>query len=105
MIPKKLIEIKKFLDNEKIKLSKKSRDGRINSALNEDILVKLISNNFEINLPRARDWVDFSFEEKSILYPVNIKIIETTKNDNLSCKLGIYYALTGMIPDFGNELG
>lgn len=52
-----------------------------------------------------RDWVDFSFEENGIFYPVNIKVSTTKTTDNLNCKLGIYYALTGKLPPFGNGVG
>lgn len=36
--------------------------------------------------------------------PVNIKVTDTTHADNLNCKLGIYFALTGRIPAFPNEI-
>ena len=104
IFPDKLLKIEKYLIDMDFKLSKRSKDGRVNSAFNEDEILKIIQNNFEINIPRKRDWWDFSFEENNIFYPVNIKITETTKNDNLNCKMGIYYCLTGMIPDFGNEI-
>ncbi len=47
-------------------------------------------------------WVDFSFYESNVFYPVNIKVSTTKTTDNLNCKLGIYYALTGKIPPFVN---
>ncbi len=55
-------------------------------------------------MPRAREWFDFSIQEKGKFYPVNIKITDTTHADNLNCKLGIYFALTGLIPDMPNEI-
>ncbi len=51
-----------------------------------------------------RDWVDFSFVKNDIFYPVNIKVSTTKTADNLNCKLGIYYALTGKIPYFNNGI-
>ena len=58
--------------------------------------------------PHAREWYDFALEisdnrGNTSFYPVNIKVTDTTHADNLNCKLGIYYALTGMLPDFHNE--
>ncbi len=91
-----------FLKKSPVALSKQSRDGRINSAFNEDEIFKCLETNFAINRPNMRDWVDFSFEENNIFYPVNIKVSTTKTTDNLNCKLGIYYALTGKIPPFGN---
>ncbi|RDU59107.1 restriction endonuclease [Helicobacter sp. MIT 14-3879] len=102
MFPNLLFQIVKFLQANPIALSKQSRDGRINSAFNEDEIFNLLESHFDINRPNMRDWVDFSFEEKSIFYPINIKVSTTKTTDNLNCKLGIYYALTGKIPPFGN---
>ncbi|WP_334090175.1 restriction endonuclease [Helicobacter typhlonius] len=102
VIPHLLIQIVDFLKRSPVALSKQSRDGRINSAFNEDEIFKCLETNFAINRPNMRDWVDFSFEENNIFYPVNIKVSTTKTTDNLNCKLGIYYALTGKIPPFGN---
>ena len=83
-------------------LSKNSPDGRINSALNEDEIINILSSKFIIERPDTRDWYDFSFKQNDNFYPVNIKISTTKTADNLNCKLGIYYALTGELPDFNN---
>lgn len=104
MLPKALKNIVNFLQKYDFNLSHKSRDGRINSAFNEDEIADIINKNFNINRPKIRDWVDFSFEENGVFYPVNIKITTTKTADNLNCKLGIYYALTGDLPPFGNEV-
>lgn len=101
-IPKILLEIVDFLKNKSFQLTKNSQDGRINSAVNEDEIFKLLERNFSINRPNMRDWFDFSFDEKRIFYPVNIKISTTKTADNLNCKLGIYYTLTGQFPPFNN---
>lgn len=101
-IPNLLIQIVEFLKNHPVILSKQSRDGRINSAFNEDEIFHLLESHFAINRPNMRDWVDFSFYENDIFYPVNIKVSTTKTTDNLNCKLGIYYALTGKIPPFSN---
>ena len=104
MFPKTLEKIKDFLQNENLLLSQTTRDGRVNSAFNEDEIVVLIDNHFTIQRPKIRDWFDFAFEENGIFYPINIKVSTTTTADNLNCKLGIYYALTGKIPDFKNTI-
>lgn len=57
-----LFQIRDFLIQTDITLSMQSKDGRINSAFNEDEIFKLIEQNFSINRPKIRDWVDFSFE-------------------------------------------
>ncbi len=102
--PNLLTEMVDFLRTQNLHLSKASRDGRINSTSNEDEIFNLLEANFDINRPNMRDWFDFSFRENDIFYPVNIKVSTTKTRDNLNCKLGIYYALTGKEPNFDNEI-
>lgn len=104
VLPKIIDSIVEFLRANPFDLSKNSRDGRLNSAFNEDEIFNLIEKNFSINRPNMRDWVDFSFEENGNFIPVNIKVSTTKTADNLNCKLGIYYSLTGKIPSFGNGI-
>lgn len=101
-LPALLNEIVNFLRDESIDLSKRARGGRLNSAFNEDGFSILISRFKCIIQPNIRDWMDFSFEENGIFYPVNIKVSTTNTTDNLNCKLGIYYAITAKIPHFNN---
>lgn len=105
-LPNLLIEIVEFLKRQDLELGKLTPDGRINSALYEnEILERLVKPNFEIpDLPKPRDWFDFSFYEDGRFYPVNIKVSTTKTHDNLNCKLGIYYALTGEKPYFDNGI-
>lgn len=103
MLPEKLLNIVDFLKQSPLILSKNSRDGRINSAFNEDEIFSILDNHFTIIRPDMRDWFDFAFEENNTFYPVNIKITKLS-TDNLNCKLGIYYALSGKIPHFDNEI-
>ena len=104
MPPQMLFEIVEFLKEQNLHLSTRSRDGRINSAFNEDEVFSLLEQNFAINRPNMRDWVDFSFIQNEVFIPVNIKVSTTKTADNLNCKLGIYYALTGQIPPFNNTV-
>lgn len=60
MLPQTLLEMVEFLKKQNLSLSIQSRDGRINSAFNEDEIFTLLNQNFEINRPNMRDWVDFS---------------------------------------------
>lgn len=104
MLPQMLLEMVDFLRTQNFTPSTPNRDGRLNSAFNEDEICNLLSQNFSINRPKIRDWVDFSFWENGIFIPVNIKVSKTKTADNLNCKLGIYYALTGQIPPFDNNV-
>ncbi|GAA7714055.1 hypothetical protein JP0159_09930 [Helicobacter pylori] len=102
MIPTQLNEIAKFLKTNPYNLSQPLQDGRLNSSVNEEEILNTIKHSFPIQLPKAREWWDFSFEENDIFYPVNITTTKTA--DNLNCKLGIYYALCGLLPEFNNEI-
>ncbi|MCQ2716197.1 restriction endonuclease [Helicobacter pylori] len=104
MVPTQLNEIAEFLRTNPYILSQPLQDGRLNSSVNEKENLNTIKDSFPIQLPRAREWWDFSFEENDIFYPVNIKTATTKTADNLNCKLGIYYALCGLVPEFNNEI-
>lgn len=105
MFPQILVDIRNFLINKHLDLSKQSRDGRINSAFNEDEILETILRGFpNVQRPSVRDWVDFSITIDDCFVPVNIKVTNTTTADNLNCKLGIYYALTGSMPYFSNTV-
>ncbi|GAA8994773.1 hypothetical protein HpHA106_09990 [Helicobacter pylori] len=101
MIPTQLNEIAEFLKTNPYNLSQPLQDGRLNPSVNEEEILNTIKH-FPIQLPKAREWWDFSFEENDIFYPVNITTTKTA--DNLNGKLGIYYALCGLLPTFNNEI-
>ncbi len=104
MIPTQLNEIAEFLRTNPYNLSQPLQDERLNSSVNEEEILNTIKDYFPIQLPRAREWWDFSFEENDIFYPVNIKTTTTKTADNLNCKLRIYYALCGLLPEFNNKI-
>ncbi|GAA8758207.1 hypothetical protein Hpoki52_13770 [Helicobacter pylori] len=104
MIPTQLNEIVEFLKTNPYNLSQPLQDGRLNPSVNEEEILNAIKYFFPIQLPKAREWWDFSFEENDIFYPVNIKTTTTKTADNLNCKLGIYDALCGLLPTFNNEI-
>lgn len=102
-LPQELLDIKKFLSDYDFTLSHTSSDWRIESAINEGEITNLLINKFNIVLPRDRERYDFAIQSWEHFYPVNIKVSDTTHNDNLNCKLWIYYTLTGKLPNFPNE--
>ena len=104
MIPKILDGISDYLNTLEIEVTDSQRDGRINSILHEDKLTELLAKKYPIDVPEARAWYDFAITYDGIFYPVNIKSTTGKGNDNLSCKLGIYYALTGIEPTFDNQI-
>ncbi len=104
-IPQNIVDICNYLSTSDWTLSHPTKDGRINATINENEVIKLIQQKFTIEVPRSRAWYDFAIADQEIFYPINIKITDTTHADNLNCKLGIYYALTGLKPSFHNEIG
>ncbi|MBP6663769.1 MAG: hypothetical protein KA168_00610 [Chitinophagales bacterium] len=103
-LPQQLLDIRDYLIANPLELSSPHQDGRINASVNEDEVLTMLRRRFNIISPQTRNWYDFAVQTGSDFYPVNIKITNTTHADNLNCKLGIYYALTGLIPDFANEI-
>lgn len=108
-----------LLKKQNFTLNNKSKDGRINSANSESIIIKgiienndfnqfLIKNDLQAKVPNIREWYDFLIfnEDKTIFCPINIKISNLNLNspDNLNCKIGIYFCLTGEIPNFSNKI-
>lgn len=104
-IPVVITEICDYLSKREVHLSSNFQDGRINASINENEILNALEFKFDFVRPRARAWYDFAVEENKEFYPVNIKVTDTTHADNLNCKLGIYYALTGLKPSFPNETG
>lgn len=104
MIPQELTAIQNFLINNAVQLSSRFQDGRINASINEDEIIKAIKDHFDIELPPPRFWYDFAIRRGGEKIPVNIKVTSTATADNVQCKLGMYYALTGIWPTFANEM-
>lgn len=103
VIPNIIDEISLYLKDTGIVLSSPLADGRINASINEDEIIKTIQRKYTIQVPKSRAWYDFAIENNNEFFPVNIKVTDTTHADNLNCKLGIYYSLTGLMPNFPNE--
>lgn len=103
-IPPEITAICDYLSKHRVRLSSPFADGRVNATINEDELLNCLEQNFDIIRPRARAWYDFAIQCKNGFYPINIKVTDTQHADNLNCKLGIYYALTGLQPAFPNEI-
>lgn len=104
MIPEVVTELKQYISEKAPDLSSRFEDGRINAAINEKEIIDLLELDFDIKKPRSREWWDITYEDDQQAYPINIKISNLRGNDNVQCKLGIYYALTGIWPDFQNEI-
>lgn len=89
--------IKKYLKLQEIKLSNDNNDGRINSCIDEDKIIKLLIKKFKnkIIIPKIRMWYDILVYD--YLYgwiPVNIKTTTMMTNDNTGNLAMCVYAYT-----------
>lgn len=105
------------LTNNQLQLLPQLDDGRFNSITNEKQISQFLLNNANLNnflkqrqlkiiATKPREWFDVAIIGSNCFYPINIKStnLKPKQNDNLNCKLGIYYALTGKKPTFANEI-
>lgn len=82
-------------------------DGRLTSAISEDLVINFLQNLFiQKNIPATievapmRYWYDFLIKFKDgENIPVNLKITTGNQADNISSRKGMFYALTGLSPN------
>jgi len=98
-----------------IALSLSTTDGRVNSQKDEKEISKALrlfthsnewftENNLKLDVAMARHWYDFAISDNNGLFlPVNIKVSKLTTGDNISSKGGVFYALTGVLPEKVNS--
>jgi len=99
------------LRDKTIRLSNAAGDGRNNSSKDEAKVSQALQLYAQANerfrkfglrveLGQARHWYDFLIvsEQSGVWLPVNVKITSMAGQDNISSKEGLYYALTGVMP-------
>lgn len=95
-----LDEAVSILRQRPISLLNESDDGRVNSISNEDQIINLLKYHMgnKIEKPSIRQWYDIKLVDGYEELYVNVKVSDLSNNaaDNLSSKLGMGYALTGM---------
>ena len=90
------------LDFSELNLYNKNADGRLNSAISEDMVFDFIKKYIpEIEKAPPRYWYDCIYKR----YPFNIKITTGTGADNISSKIGMLYAMTGYTPEEIRDMG
>lgn len=86
VLPKIMLEMKFFLQEKKTKLCEENVDGRTNSCIDEDRIIKDLIERFgdKISVPNIRMWYDILVrDEKFGWIPVNIKTTTTKTSDNV----------------------
>lgn len=83
-----------------------AEDGRLNSALSEDIVIEWVKvtlqdHGYSISKAKPRYWYDMLITDKetSEEYPINVKITNGKQADNISSKKGFYFAMTSENPE------
>ena len=100
-IPKKLTGLVDYIKDRGVQLTRQNEDGRVNSANDEAHVIRILREGIrEVHEATARAWYDFKLDD----YYINLKIT-AGQVDNLNCKLGMYYSLTGCLPKFNNSIG
>lgn len=96
-LPNSLLTLKQILQNRNIKLCETSDDGRINSCMDEDEIIRILLEEIpnRIYKPNVRMWYDILIYD--YLYgwlPVNIKTTTTLTSDNTGNLAMCVYAYT-----------
>jgi hypothetical protein len=105
-LPLIMYKIKNYLKLQKFKFSTQNEDGRINSCIDEDEVIKLLIENFgeKIKKPKIRMWYDIlAFDYMYGWIPVNIKTTTTLTSDNTGNLAMCVYAYTNEILDIHRD--
>jgi|21_taG_2_1085346.scaffolds.fasta_scaffold02007_4 hypothetical protein len=89
-------EVENFLKSQQVVLCKESRDGRVNSQKDEDIIIELLNEHYAdyIVIPEARHWFDIMHKQTKT--PINIKSTSMAGTDNASNFLSLLYCFTDL---------
>lgn len=95
-LPNSILFLKKYLHVEN--LNNQNKDGRVNSLLDESIIIKKINKLFikhRIFIPKDRHWFDIAIKDYRYGWlPINIKTTTMNTSDNTSNLAMLVYALT-----------
>lgn len=105
-LPLIMYKLQKYLKSQTFHFSNQNEDGRINSCMDEDELIKLLIDKFgdRIKKPRIRMWYDIlALDYNYDWIPINIKTTTTMTNDNTGNLAMCVYAYTDQIFDIHNN--
>jgi hypothetical protein len=98
--------IQKYLKIQAFKFSTQNEDGRINSCIDEEEVIKLLIEKFgeKIKKPKIRMWYDIlAFDYMYGWIPINIKTTTTITNDNTGNLAMCVHAYTNEILDIHRD--
>lgn len=96
-LPNIMYAVQKYLKLQSFEFSKQNQDGRINSCVDEDVVIKFLNNKFgeRVITPKIRMWYDILlFDYVYGWIPVNIKTTTTLTSDNTGNLAMCVYAYT-----------
>ena len=105
-LPLIMYKIKKYLKLQAFQFSNQNEDGRINSCIDEDEVIKLLIEKFgeKIKKPKIRMWYDIlAFDYMYGWVPINIKTTTTITSDNTGNLAMCVYAYTNEILDIHRD--
>ena len=105
-LPLIMYKIKKYLILQTFQFSKQNEDGRINSCIDEDEIIKLLIKEFgeKIKKPKIRMWYDIlAFDYIYGWIPINIKTTTTITSDNTGNLAMCVYAYTNEMLDINRD--
>jgi len=105
-LPLIMYKIKKYLKLQAFQFSTQNEDGRINSCIDEDKVIKLLIEKFggKIKKPKIRMWYDIlAFDYMYGWVPINIKTTTTITSDNTGNLAMCVYAYTNEILDINRD--
>jgi hypothetical protein len=101
-LPLIMYKIQKYLQLQAFQFSTQNEDGRINSCIDEDEVIKLLIGGFgeKIKKPKIRMWYDIlAFDYMYGWIPINIKTTTTVTSDNTGNLAMCVYAYTNELLD------
>lgn len=106
ILPLIMYKIQKYLKTSVFQFSVQNDDGRINSCNDEEMVIKLLMEQFDgrIKKPKIRMWYDILvFDNMYNWIPVNIKTTTTITSDNTGNLAMCVYAYTDEIMDIHRD--
>lgn len=105
-LPLIMLTIKNYLKTQAFQFSTQNEDGRINSCLDEDAIIKLLIEKFgnKIKRPKKRMWYDIlALDYRYGWIPINIKTTTTLTSDNTGNLAMCVYAYTDEVLDIHRD--
>ena len=105
-LPLIMYKIQKYLQTNAIQFSTQNEDGRINSCIDEDGIIKSLIEKFGVKIkkPRIRMWYDIlAFDYIYGWIPINIKTTTTSTRDNTGNLAMCVYAYTDEVLDIHKD--